>query len=248
MHRSKILIAAGAAAFLLFMVAFLPASLALRYLPAEIELRGVSGSVWWGRAAEVTLRGQPLGALRWSNRPWRLLLLEADYGLRLEPAGGAVTLDVRTRGGGRVELRRIRGGFPVAAVAGIVGPDGWAGAVELAIDRLVLRDRYPVSAAGTVTVRQLKAPGEGGANIGDFELTLGQGAVGGEGIAGRLRDLDNGPMRVRATLELAPDRSYLISGEVAALADAGPAVVNTLAFLGPPDSLGRRPFAIEGTL
>lgn len=248
MRRPKLLIAAGLAAFLLFMVAFLPASLVLRYVPREFELRGVSGSIWRGRASEVLLRGQSLGALRWANRPWRLVLLEADYGLRLEPAGGAVTLGVRTSGDGRIELRRIRGRFPVASVAGIVGPDGWSGEVELAVDRLVLRDSYPVSAVGTVTVRQLKAPGERGANIGDFELTLGQGAVGGDGIAGRLRDLDNGPMRVRATLELAPDRSYLISGEVAALPEAGPAVLNTLAFLGPPDSLGRRPFAIEGTL
>ena len=111
-----------------------------------------------------------------------------------------------------------------------------------------MRDGYPVSAAGTVTARQLTAPGERGVNIGTFELTLGEGAVGAEGITGRLRDLDNGPMRVRATLELKSDRSYLISDEVAALPEAGSAVNNTLAFLGPPDSLGRRPFAIEGTL
>jgi hypothetical protein len=29
---------------------------------------------------------------------------------------------------------------------------------------------------------------------------------------------------------------------------AGPAIFDTLAFLGPPDDLGRRPFTIEGTL
>lgn len=248
MRRPKLLLAAGSAAFMLFMLAFLPASLALRYVPPDVELRGVSGSVWRGRAAEVRLRGRLLGALRWSNRPWRLVLLEADYRLQLEPAGGSVMLDVRTRGDGRLELTGIRGAFPVAALAGIVGPKGWAGEVDLAVARLVVRDRYPVSASGMVTVRQLTAPGERGVNIGTFELTLGEGAVGAEGITGRLRDLDNGPMRVRATLELKPDRSYLISGEVAALPEAGPAVNNTLAFLGPPDSLGRRPFAIEGTL
>lgn len=249
MRRTRLLVAAGAAAFLLFMVAFLPASLVLPHLPPELELRGVSGSLWLGQADEVLLRGRALGTLRWSNRPWRLLLLEANYGLRLQPpAGGQLRLDVRTRDGQRLELLRLRGGFPVAAVAGLVGPDGWTGDVELAVDRLVLRGSYPLSAAGTVTARQLRAPGAGGANIGDFELTLGEGAVGTEGIAGRLRDLDRGPMRVRATLELKPDGSYLVSGEVSALPDAGPAVLNTLAFLGPADSLGRQSFAIEGTL
>lgn len=248
MRRPKLLLAAGTAAFLLFIVALLPASLVLRYVPPEFELRGVSGSVWWGRATEVLLRGQPLGALRWSNRPWRLALLELNYALQLEPAGGAVRLDLRTRGDGRIELLRIRGGFPVTATAGVIGPEGWAGEVEPNVDWLILRGRYPVSASGTVTVRELTAPGNRGANIGTFELTLGEGAVGAEGITGRLRDLGKGPMRVRATLELKPDGSYLISGEVTALPEAGPVVLRTLAFLPPPDSLGRRPFAIEGTL
>lgn len=248
MRRPQLLLTAGLAAFLLFMLAFLPASLALRFVPPEIELRGLRGSVWYGRAAEVRLRGQPLGALRWSNRPWRLLLLQADYGLQLQLEGGTVAMDVRTRGAGRFELTQVRGGFPVAAVAGLIGPHGWSGNAELDVARFVVQDGFPVSASGTVTVRQLTAPGERGANIGAFELTLGEGAVGGEGIAGRLRDLDDGPMRVRATLELKLDRSYLLSGEVAALPAAGPAVLNTLAFLGPPDSLGRQPFAIEGTL
>lgn len=248
MRRPKLLFSAGAAAFLLFMVAFLPASLLLRLVPPEIELRGVQGSVWRGRATEVALRGRPLGALRWSNRPWRLALLELDYGLQLQTKGGVVRLNARSRGGSRLELSRIVGAFPVAAAVGIVAPQGWAGEVELNVDRLLLIGRFPVSARGAVTVRQLTAPGSHGVNIGSFELTLGEGAVGAEGITGRLRDLGDGPMRVRATLELKPDRSYLISGEVAALPEAGPGVLQTLAFLGPPDSLGRRPFAIEGTL
>ena len=45
-----------------------------------------------------------------------------------------------------------------------------------------------------------------------------------------------------------PDGSYLLSGEVAPGPGAGPAIFDTLAFLGPPDPLGRRPFTIEGTL
>ena len=177
MRRPIWLLVAGAAAFLLFMLAFLPASLVLRYVPSGIELRGVSGSVWYGRATEVRLRGQPLGPLRWSNRPWRLLRLQADYRLRLEPAGGSVRLDVRSGGDGRLELTQVQGTFPVAALAGLVGPDGWTGDVGLAVDRLVLRDGFPVSASGTVTVSQLKAPGQRGVNIGTFELTLGEGAV-----------------------------------------------------------------------
>jgi hypothetical protein len=76
---------------------------------------------------------------------------------------------------------------------------------------------------------------------------MGEGSVGTGGINGRLRDL-GGPLRVRGTIELATDGSYLLKGEAAPGPGAGPAIFDTLAFLGPPDSLGRRPFTIEGSL
>ena len=96
-------------------------------------------------------------------------------------------------------------------------------------------------------MRSLKAPGSGGALLGDFELTIGEGAVGTGTLTGRLSDL-GGPLRVRGTIELKPDRSYFVSGEVAPGPGAGPAIFDTLGFLGPPDSTGRRPFTVEGTL
>ena len=99
MRRSTLLVAAGIAAFLLFLVAFLPATLLLRFLPADVALEGVSGTVWRGQAESVSVRLGPvegvardkaLGSLRWSNRPWRLFLLQLDYGVVLRPPGGEV--------------------------------------------------------------------------------------------------------------------------------------------------------------
>lgn len=247
MRRAKALLAAGVAAFLLFLVAFLPASLLLRFLPQQVTLDNLQGSVWRGAASGMRVDGRPLGTLRWSSRPWRLAMLELDYGLQWQPVGGEVFLDLRTRGDGRVELRNIGGQLPLATLAGIAAPTGWSGTIELEVASLVLRRGVPDSAAGTVTLRRLTAPGPYGVDIGSFQLILGEGAADVSGIAGRLRDAGDGPMRVRGTLEVRPDRSWLVSGEVTALADAGPAVLETLVFLGPPDALGRRPFAFEGT-
>lgn len=248
MRRSTLLIAAGVAAFLLFLVAFLPATVLLRFVPPEVTLAGVSGTVWRGRADTLSFRGRPLGALTWSSRPWRLLAAEVEYAATLSPPGGGISLDVIAHGRRRLTLARLEGSFPVGLVAGLVSPAGWSGVVELDVGRLVLLDGYPTAAEGRILARDLTAPGPQGMNIGSFELTLGAGSVGGEGIAGRLQDLGGGPMRLRASLELRPDRSYTISGEVAAGPEADDAVRRSLAFLGPPDSLGRRPLSIEGTL
>jgi hypothetical protein len=39
-----------------------------------------------------------------------------------------------------------------------------------------------------------------------------------------------------------------MTGDAAPGPGAGPAIFDALGFLGPPDSQGRRPFTIEGTL
>lgn len=248
MRRPGVLVAAGAAAFIVFLVAFLPASVLLRYLPAEVSLAAVEGTVWRGAAGNVVIRGKPVGALRWSNRPWRLLLLQLDYAVQYLPPGGQVDLDVRLHDPGRLDIADARGSLPIMALDGLLGPSGWRATAELDVQRFVLVRGFPEVAEGTLVLRDLVAPGPRGTNIGSFELTLGAGAVGSDSIAGRLRDLDSGPMRVRATLELKPDRSYLLSGEVSAGPEAGEVILRTLRFLGPADSLGRRPFTVEGTL
>jgi len=248
MRRPGSLVAAGAAAFIVFLVAFLPASVLLRFLPAEVSLSGVEGTVWRGAAREVAVRGKPVGALRWSNRPWRLALLQLDYAVRYLPEGGQVDMNVRLRDPQRLDIADARGSLPIMALDGLLGPPGWRGIAELDVKRFVLVRGFPEVAEGTLVLRDLTAPGQRGRHLGSFELTLGEGAVGGDSIAGRLRDLGGGPMHVRATLELKPDRSYLLSGEVAAGPEASEAVLRTLRFLGPADSLGRRSFTVEGTL
>jgi general secretion pathway protein N len=248
MPRSGALLAAGIAAFLLFLLAFLPATLALRFVPPELALEGLSGSVWNGSVANASWRGKPLGPLRWSSRFWRLPLLELNYAIAYGPPGEEVSLDVVARPGGKLELSAVRGTLPVSRFQGFLARRGWNGRIELDIARVELRDARPVAAEGTVLVRGLSAPYAGSGGLGDFELTLGEGSVGGQGIAGRLRDLGSGPLTVRATLQLDETGGYLMSGEVATAAGADPRIQQALAYLGPPDSLGRRQFAIEGTL
>lgn len=248
MSRPRVLVAAGIAAFLLFLAAMLPASVALRFLPPGLALDGLEGSVWRGSVANATWKGHALGPVRWTNRPWRLPLLELNYALDYGPPGEAVAADLSVRTGGRVQLSSLRGSLPMSRFQGFLSPRGWNGRVEFDVRRLELQDGRPVAAEGTVHVRGLSAPYAGSGGLGDFELLLGEGSVGTEGIAGRLRDLGTGALTVRATLSLDPSGQYLLSGEVATAPGADPRVQQALAYLGPPDSLGRRSFAIEGTL
>jgi len=247
MSRRSLLIAAGLAAFLAFVIARVPARQFATRLPPGIELRGVGGTIWSGRAAGIAVNGKGLGALAWSCRPWRLLLLEWSCRVNLQPPGGDVSADLSGGLDGQVLASGIAGRVPIAAFEGIATPRGWSGDLELDVERLRIDGQRPSEAVGLLFVRSLKAPGPYGQVLGDFELTVGEGAVGTDTLSGRLRDL-GGPLRVRGAIELKRDGSYLLNGEVAPGPGAGPAIFDTLAFLGPPDALGRRPFAIEGTL
>jgi general secretion pathway protein N len=239
-------IAAGVAAFVVFLVAMMPATQLARRLPTGIALAGVGGTIWSGQARSLTVQGRALGAFRWSCRPWRLLLLQWSCHATLAPPGGEVSGELRGDFGDEIVGEEIAGRLPISLFEGIATPRGWTGELELDISELRLVARRPAAASGTLYLRSLRAPGPGGQALGDFELVVGEGTVGGAALNGRLRDL-GGPLHVRGAIELAADGSYLLTGDAAPGPGAGPAIFDTLGFLGPPDSQGRRPFTIEGS-
>ncbi len=245
--KRGVLIAAGIAAFLVFMVARVPASQLARRMPAGVVLSGVGGTVWSGRARALTVDGHPLGGVDWSCSPWRLLVLAWSCHVTLNPAGGEMSGDVSGDFGDEISGETIRGRLPITAFEGVVTPQGWTGELELDLAEIRIVRRLPAAASGTLYVRGLRAPGANGQLLGDFELVVGEGTVGSNALNGRLRDL-GGPLHVRGAVELGQDGHYLLSGDAAPGPGAGPAIFDTLDFLGAPDSQGRRPFTIEGRL
>jgi general secretion pathway protein N len=240
-------VAGGIAAFLLFLIAMVPAEQLARRLPADLAVEGVAGTIWSGTARALAVQGHPVGALEWSCRPWRLVFLEWSCRAVVHPSGGEVTGELTGDFEGSIVGRELRGRVPIAAFEGIATPRGWTGNLDLDLDELRLQSGRPKSAAGTLYLRDLRAPGTRGQRLGDFELVVGEGSVGGDALSGRLRDL-GGPLHVRGAIELSQDGRYLLSGDAAPGPGAGPAIFDALDFLGPADSQGRRPFTIEGTL
>jgi hypothetical protein len=248
MARKGLLVAAGIAAFLIFLTALVPARLLTRVAPPGIAAAGLDGTIWSGRASSVRLQGRDLGAASWSCSPWRLLILEWSCRMAMQPVGGQLSVALSGAfDSDEIEARDLRGNLPITLLENVVTPAGWTGRLDLEVANAIIAGGLPQDAQGSIIVRNLKAPGSGGAMLGDFELTIGEGAVGSAGLTGRLNDL-GGPLQVRGTIELKRDRSYLVSGEVAPGPGAGSAIFETLAILGPADGAGRRPFSLEGTL
>ena len=74
------------AAYLLFLLANLPAAQVIPRLPlpAQLNIQDLSGTIWDGRARLVTYQGIPLNQVQWQLSPWGLLSgalwLELDAG------------------------------------------------------------------------------------------------------------------------------------------------------------------------
>ncbi len=64
------------ALFLGFVIALMPASVALSILPDSVGLKanGVRGTIWNGSAARVQMQRQTLDRVRWELSPWSLLM------------------------------------------------------------------------------------------------------------------------------------------------------------------------------
>src|SRR5262245_27321988 len=167
MARKSLLIAAGIAAFLVFLVAMVPASAIVSRLPESVALAGVSGTIWSGQAAALAVQGRRLGALAWSCSPWRLVLLEWSCRINLKPAGGDATAVVAAGFDGEFEVRDATGSLPISTFEGIAAPRGWTGVLELGVEQLRFVERRPVEASGQLFVRALKAPGSTGQALGD---------------------------------------------------------------------------------
>ena len=75
--KSRILwIVGGILAFLLFVIAYMPAAQVLGRvsLPNNVQVSGVSGTIWNGNAQQVVVNNLPVSLVEWDIHPFSLLL------------------------------------------------------------------------------------------------------------------------------------------------------------------------------
>jgi general secretion pathway protein N len=240
------LILAGVAAFLITLLATVPASVIRFALPPSVKLGITNGTIWHGSTDSLTVNGRPYGALRWTLRP-----LQSFLG-HLVLDGELIRNDGQARGkigfglGNRFFGRNLEINLPLPALASGIGPPGWSGLVRAKLESVDLAPQAVPRVVGTIELRDLQAPPPGGAAIGSYAVTFDPASANDGKLVGQIKDL-GGPMQVTGTATIAADRSYVIEGLVAPRAEAPKAVTDTLRFLGAPDAQGRRPFSVAGT-
>ncbi len=242
------LVVLGVACYLVFAVWTLPASVLLRWLPANVHVDGVHGTAWRGTAAVVQVDSAMLGEARWTLHPLALFLarLKADVNLKRTDgfAQGLISASAS-----QIKITDLAGSLPLAALPQQVAPGGWTGTLNLRLSNLQIAQGWPTAIDGTVEILQLTGPARSPTNIGSYKVTFPAPTASNDAstLVGAITDV-GGPVQIAGTLQLKSDHSYVIDGLIAARPDAPRDVQNALQFLGAPDAQGRRPFSLSGTL
>lgn len=245
-------LALGVGAYIAFALARFPANAAYRwFVPNELQLTGVSGTVWSGGAVLGTVGGVQLRDARWNLDAGPLLLgrVSLDFEARLIDGfvnGNLVATTSRLRItdlAASTSLQNLRGLLPIYAIEG---------QVSLSLDRLVIEDAWPVAAVGDLRVAGLAAPpfppqpGAAMIRLGSFRAQFTD--LPEPGIEAVLTDT-GGPLELEGRARLETDRSYLLDGLVRARPEASAELVQGLAIMtSEPDPQGRRTFSFPGTL
>lgn len=241
------LIAAGLLAFLAGACIAFPARIAYRwFVPPEIAIAGIEGTIWNGRADHADVVGVYVRNLEWQARPLSLLTLQPTFDARGElVSSGFVEGRLSVGLGGRFRLRNMTASIALSSLASALSWPALNGTANLRIDELDIRDGLPVSAVGNVEVSNLLAP-----------MIYPRSPIGGyraefftqeNGIAASVEDTD-GIIDVAGSLTVNSDRSYVFLAAIAPKAGADEGIRNQMRFLGTPDERGQYELRLEGVL
>jgi hypothetical protein len=248
-YRPLVLI--GLVAVLAVIVATLPASLVAHFLPASIHAEDFSGSIWHGSAGKISVNARDAGALEWWLHPLPLFGMTVAADLHWVKAGfvadAAVKIDRHS-----FVAQAVKGGGPIEDLRDFGVSPEWRGIAELNFSSLKggFTNPVPTAAVGDVRVSNLTSSRiAGGADLGGYDLSFPEGAVGADGnVTATLNDT-GGPLDLQANIHYsAKDRTGLLSGTLKERAGA-PAVllsqINDIAQLRGRDTQGRVPVDLE---
>lgn len=247
MFSRRVMLAAGAAAFLLGMVAAFPARLAYAWFaPDVLRLDGVEGSLWNGRASAADIGGLYAAPLTWDLHPGSFLTGKLGARIEAELARGQLRGDVAV-GPGVVVLRDVEATLALASLAGLLPVRGVEGRLSAELERARLESGWPVALIGELSVANLVYRPSGTNPLGNYRVSFTEEDAGEETLRGAVVD-EGGALEVAGTLVLNADRSYELSGRVRARPEAPRPLADSLQFLGAPEADGMRRFALSGRL
>ncbi|WP_394213046.1 type II secretion system protein N [Enterovibrio calviensis] len=229
-------------------VVHVPASLVFRYVPPVdgLDIDGVTGTVWNGKAANFRWQGQPLGAINWQFNALKLLMGNADLAVRLYGVPGFSARGNVGYGLGGAYASDLLFSMPAHFVQSFIPyplPVSLTGQFDLTLRDYQLQQPFCDVLDGTLAWSQGNVMSPMGAvdpGLVMANLSCDAGSVLVNG------DSDSEAIQTEFSLSLSPDQQYSVSGWFIP-GDGLPAGMKSqLGWLGAPDSEGRYRLSFNG--
>ncbi len=208
-------------------------------LPAQVELYGLTGTLWSGRVNRIEADGIDQGSLSWSWRPSGLLGAAIELDLLWMPRKGDVRATVQV-GLDTLTLENVQGRLDAAAMAAVnKAPFLLEGIWVLDVPVLALRDMQHVTEAEGRLVWESAAGGLPTA------MALGNLVADLEDDDGWLRfnlSDQGGPLGLQGTARWRPGQAMALDTRLQARATAEAGLAGGLTLLGKPGSDGWIPW------
>ncbi len=232
-------------AFVLVLLARLPARWLGSLLPHGMQCQQLDGSAWNGSCTGLSSGGGELGDLTWNLQLLQLLRARLDLRLEFNGAGSNARGDVALGFGGAVHGRDVTLDLPLTSALVSSIPAGAHARLQGKLDRIEWTGKYLAQLQGQLSIQDLV--GTQGQAFGSYQVSFPASADSGADMpSGEVHDT-GGPLELTATLQLTHDPGYLVQGRVAPRPSASSDIVDMLKYLGSPDASGRRPFSLMGT-
>jgi len=219
----------GVAAYLLFLLVAAPAVKVLPLFQSRlqnIQLAGVEGSLWSGKAAQLDVSPLQLKDVRWSFRPFSLFVGRAEFKIHSQLEAQKIRAKVGSTFLGRPYLSDLRGRIRANDLLYWLGlkPVQLDGQLDFHIDDVEWSESGLPAMAGTVwwSLARLVSP---------LELVLGNAQLDTQiedAVTRGTLQATGGALLVQADVELKPDGAYRFDADIQQKGDVPQAVVKFL--------------------
>lgn len=235
--------------YCLFLVSNLPASQAWQWFSPKLQdvrLQGIEGTIWSGHAAQLTVRGIPLGKAAWRIFPLQLLLghLAVKWHYQNGSGSGEGILRVAYNGDIRAGKTHMESDLTILRSLLPQMPVMLAGEVKLDITSAEIHQGMLTELTGGADWLGGRTVSPVESDIGSFHAVF---STQKQAIQAKLSDV-SGPLSMQGILRLQPKGGYSFIADLKPRAGASAALLDALQQIARPSANGGFTLEYRGQL
>ncbi len=244
MNNKKTIILLAVVTFCVSLLAQLPAKVVIdTFLSPEqlkqqgIEISGIEGTIWNGKANNIILHNQPLGTVNWQFLPYKIFTGELGVEVAFENSEGYIHSKISVDSGQNITLEDTTGKIAASYIAmrATNFPVTAGGDVLVDLSKVTIIKNKPANIKGRIIWSKASLSMIEFVRLGQIHVQITSDE--GEPVTATIRD-GGEVLELDSLLTLDQQGSYQLTGHIKARSNSDRALTNSLNMLGRKDANG----------